>query len=59
MVEKLDEILLSKDVRTNFLNAYKDPKFKGWLLSILPEIEKCKNQKQDNPWHVYNFLEHI
>ena len=59
MVEKLDNILLSKDVRVNFLNAYKDQEFKRWILTRLPEIEKCRNQQQDNPWHVYNCLDHI
>ncbi len=59
MLEKLDEILLSHDVVKNFHNAYKDHDFKEWLLGILPEIEKCKLQGQDNPWHIYNCLDHI
>ena len=25
----------------------------------MPEVEKCKEQKQDNPWHIYNCLDHI
>ena len=58
MRNKLDEILLSENVRDNFHSSY-NGEFKVWLDSLLPEIEKCASQKQDNPWHVYNCLDHI
>ena len=59
MLETLDNILLSENVVENFHKALEDEKFKNWLLNILPEIEDCKNLKQDNPWHIYNCLDHI
>lgn len=59
MLKRLDNILLSDDVVKEFYINYIDPDFKNWLLGILPEVEACKNQKQDNPWHIYNCLDHI
>ncbi len=59
MIEKLDEILLSENVVKNFYESLKDKKFKNWILQILPEVEDCKNLNQDNPWHIYNCLDHI
>lgn len=59
MIELLDKILLSDNVKDEFYKNYNNKEFKTWLLSILPEIEDCKNQKQDNPWHIYNCLDHI
>lgn len=59
MIEKLDEILLSDDVVKKFYENYEKSDFKEELLKILPEIEDCKNTKQDNPWHIYNCLDHI
>ena len=59
MVKKLDSILLSENAKELFLQAYSEPEFHKWIMKILPEIERCKNQKQDNPWHIYNCLEHI
>jgi tRNA nucleotidyltransferase (CCA-adding enzyme) len=59
MVDLLDEILLSENVVERFFKEYSNEDFKNWLLSILPEIEDCKNLKRDNPWHIYNCLEHI
>lgn len=59
-VKKLDEILLSKNVVENFYKEYNtNGEFKNWLLKILPEVEKCEQQKQNNPWHKYNVLKHI
>lgn len=55
----LDEILLSDDVVKDFHKHYNNNNFKEWLLNLLPEIENCKNLKQDNPWHIYNCLDHI
>jgi len=59
MIKLLDKILLSENVVDNFYKEYSKPEFKSWLVSILPEIEDCKNLKQDNPWHIYNCLGHI
>ncbi len=59
MIKLLDKILLSDNVKDEFYKNYNDSEFKAWLLSILPEIEACKNQKQDNAWHIYNCLDHI
>ena len=25
----------------------------------MPQVEDCKNQEQNNPWHKYNVLDHI
>ena len=58
-IECLNKILLSNDVVKEFHNKYSEKGFKSWLLSIIPEIESCKNQQQDNPWHIYNCLDHI
>ena len=59
MKSVLDSILLSNDVCEQFNEKYKSEDFKNWILSILPEVEDCKNLKQDNPWHIYNCLDHI
>lgn len=55
----LDRILLSENVVNEFNINYNNLQFKNWLLGLLPEVERCKNLKQDNPWHIYNCLEHI
>lgn len=55
----LDKILLGDNVVEEFHQIYNNPEFKKWVLSILPEIEACENLKQDNPWHIYNCLDHI
>lgn len=59
MVDLLDKILLSDDVIKNFYDNYNNAEFNSWLNSVLPEVENCKNLKQDNPWHIYNCLDHI
>ena len=59
MLIKLDEVLLSDNVVERFHNSYQQSEFKNWIISILPEIEDCINTKQDNPWHIYNCLDHI
>lgn len=59
MVDVLDNILLSDDVVNTFFENYKQSEFKNWLLSLLPEIEDCEKQQQDNPWHIYDCLNHI
>ena len=59
MLDKLNDILLSNNVVEQFHNEYVKGDFRNWLLGVLPEVEDCKNLKQDNPWHVYNCLDHI
>ncbi len=59
MLTLLDEILLSDNVVESFYKHYQNEEFKNWILSILPEIEDCQNTEQDNPWHIYNCLDHI
>ena len=59
MLEKLNNILLSDTALEQFHNEYEKGDFRNWLLGILPEVEDCKNLKQDNPWHIYNCLDHI
>lgn len=57
-IKLLESILLSENVVDTFYNNYKDD-FKVWLDTILPEIELCINQNQNNPWHKYNVMDHI
>lgn len=59
MIETLDKILLSEQPVADFYNSYDQEKFKSWHLGILPEVQRCKELKQDNPWHIYNCLDHI
>ena len=59
-LELLNKILLSANVTENFHKHYaQNEEFKTWLLGILPQVEDCKNQEQNNPWHKYNVLDHI
>ena len=55
----LDNILLSQNVVEEFNNGMNNPEFANWLISCIPEIQDCANLDQDNPWHIYNCLEHI
>ena len=55
----LNTILASENVVEEFYKHYANEDFKQWLLSLLPEVEACRNQPQDNPWHIYNCLDHI
>lgn len=59
MIDVLDNILLSDNVVDNFHKKYNEDNFKNWLISIIPEVEKCNTTEQDNPWHIYNCLQHI
>ena len=59
MLNKLDDILLSENATQNFYQEYRNPEFRSWLNDFLPEVEKCRLQKQDNPWHIYSCLDHI
>ncbi|MBQ8425705.1 MAG: HD domain-containing protein [Clostridia bacterium] len=56
----LDKVLLSDDVVKVFHNEYENnPNFKKHLVSVLPEIDDCAKREQNNPWHIYNVLDHI
>lgn len=59
MIETLDKILMSEDPVNEFYKFYNQDAFRNWLLGILPEVQKCKQLAQDNPWHVHNCLDHI
>ena len=59
MLKVLDNVLLADKVVDEFYNQYADVGFRNWLLGLIPEVEDCKNLKQDNPWHIYNCLDHI
>ena len=59
MLKLLDKILLGDDVVTNFYHHYQNLEFRNWLVSLLPEVEDCRTTNQDNPWHIYNCLDHI
>ena len=58
-LEILNNVLLSTNAVEEFYKVYQNTDFKNWVLEILPEVEKCKKQEQDNPWHIYGVLEHI
>ncbi len=59
-IKVLDQIILSQEVTEDFHKEYdENNEFKSWLDELIPEIEKCKNQQQNNPWHKYNVLDHI
>lgn len=59
-VKVLDEILLSDNVVEDFYDKYdNNQEFKNCIDITIPEIKKCEEQKQNNPWHKYNVLKHI
>lgn len=59
-IKTLDSILLSNNVVDNFYNTYNNnQEFRTWLDAVIPDIEKCEKQEQNNPWHKYNVLGHI
>lgn len=59
-LKKLDRVLMSPTAKTDFFDLYEnDITFTNWLLGILPEVKDCQLQQQNNPWHVYNVLDHI
>ena len=59
-LDKLNNILLSQDVYDNFYKEFNsNSDFRQWLNNVLPEIELCEKQQQNNPWHLYNVLGHI
>ena len=59
MNKVLDSILLGDNACEEFYKWFEKEEFRKWILNILPEIEKCEETKQDNPWHIYNCLDHI
>ena len=59
MIDTLDQILLCDNVTKAFHENYRNPEFRKWILSVLPEVAECYNLKQDNPWHIYNCMDHI
>jgi len=59
MIKRLDDILLSDNVVDAVYKEYENADFKNWLIDFLPEIVNCENCQQDNPWHIYNVLDHI
>ena len=59
-LEILDDILLSDNVVTKFYDKYRnDVAFKSWIDAEIPYVKQCEEQQQNNPWHIYNVLEHI
>ena len=59
-LKQFNKILLSNSFVDDFCKLYySNPEFKAWLLEILPEVQDCEFQQQDNPWHIYGCLEHI
>ncbi len=58
-LKRLDEVLLGEKVKDQFKVAMADKEFSGWLYGVLPEIKNCARQEQNNPWHIYNVLDHI
>ena len=59
-LELLDEILLSGNVVDNFYENYNNNEsFKEWINTNIPDIKKCEERGQNNPWHIYNVLGHI
>ena len=58
-LEKLNNILLSDNVKEEFYKALNEKEFEEFLRSNIPEIFDCKDNAQNNPWHIYNILDHI
>lgn len=60
MLKTLNKILTSNNVVDRFYDEYNgNSQFYNWLNSILPEVKKCEEKEQNNPWHKYNVLGHI
>ncbi len=55
----LENIIFSKNPKTQFYKWYKNKDFNDFLNQILPEIDVCINQQQKSVWHLYNVFEHI
>ena len=60
LITKLDNVLPSDSVVEDFYAEYNgDDDFNRKLNEVLPEVEMCERQKQNNPWHKFNVLGHI
>ena len=58
-IEKLDNILLSYKAAADFFQAYEKKGFKSWINKLCPEIDKCVNQQQIHPYHIYDVMTHL
>jgi tRNA nucleotidyltransferase (CCA-adding enzyme) len=57
-IKILDDVILSDNVVENFYKAYNN-EFKKWIDETIPDIKKCMEREQNNPWHIYNVFDHI
>ncbi|MBQ7351677.1 MAG: HD domain-containing protein [Clostridia bacterium] len=59
-INTLDKVILSTNVVENFHTEYStNEEFQTWINETIPDLEKCSKQRQNNPWHKYNVLDHI
>ena len=58
-LEKLNKVLLSENAKEEFYKALEEKEFEEFLKENLPEVLGCKDNAQNNPWHIYNILDHI
>ena len=59
-INVLDSVLLNENVVDSFYQEYNNnATFRIWLDKVLPEISKAEKMEQNNPWHIYNVLDHI
>ncbi len=54
----LENIIFSKQPKTQFNKWYKTEEFNNYLNKLLPEISDCIKQEQKSVWHLYNVFEH-
>ncbi len=54
----LENILFSKQPKTEFNKWYKRKYFKNYIDNLLPEIKDCIYQEQKSIWHLYTVFEH-
>ena len=59
MVDKSKYVHTEQTEVSEYYQNYQPNSLKSWLNDVLPEIEDCQNLQQDNPWHIYNCLDHI
>lgn len=59
-INLLDSVLLSDKVLESFYKEYEhNTQFRIWLDKLIPEVNKAYKMDQNNPWHIYNVLDHI